>query len=137
MATKLKEPAQPLPFIHPNEMPDTYAITGVGHCMAPLIADGTILVLSKTAHPEPGDIVGVIFTREAAGSWGLPGLVKRLAFHLPPASGGLVVVEQINPARRYLIPSTDVLAVHKAIGTAESDGPGRAKFRPSNVEAWQ
>lgn len=135
MATAFKR--TPLPFIHPDDMPETYAITGVGQCMAPLIADGTILVLSKAPQPEPGDIVGVIFTREAAASWGMPGIVKRLAFHLPPRCGGLIVVEQINPTRRYLIRSTDVLAVHKAIGTAESDGDGRARFNPAKMEAWQ
>lgn len=54
---------------------------------------------------------------------------------LPPLDGrgkavGLVVVDQINPPRRYCIPTTDVLAVHKFVGVAESTGPGMARYRP-------
>lgn len=135
MATSLK--AAPLPFIHPDDMPDQYALTGVGQCMSPLIADGTLLVLDKRQAPQPGDIVGLVFTRQAAQRWGVPGLLKRLALALPPSNcTGLVVVDQINPSRRYAIPTTDVLAVHKAIGTAERHEDGRVLFRPSKVEAW-
>jgi hypothetical protein len=117
-------------------MPDQYALTGVGQCMAPMIADGTLLVFDKRQEPQRGDIVGLVFTREAAQRWGVPGLLKRLAFALPPSDlprdfQGLVVVDQINPPRRYAIPTSDILAVHKAIGTAESDGDGRARFHPS------
>ena len=140
MATAFKL-TNSLPFIHPDDMPDQYALKGVGQCMAPLIADQTLLVFDKRQEPRPGDIVGLVFTREAAQRWGLPDLLKRLALALPPSdpppgSKGLVVVDQLNPPRRYCIPTTDILAVHKAIGTAESDGPGRARCRPSKVEAW-
>ena len=136
MATQIK--AAPLPFIHPDTMPDQYALKAVGYCMAPMIPDGTLMVFDKRHEPTPGDIVGVVFTPDAAAQWGLPGLVKRLVLALPPAGlrTGLVVVEQISPPRQYVIPMTDVLAVHKAIGTAEADGEGRARFRPSKVEAW-
>lgn len=133
--------AAPLPFIHPDDMPDQYALTGVGRCMEPLIGDGTLLVFDKHQEPQRGDIVGLVFTQEAARRWGAPGLLKRLTFALPPSDlppgcHGLVVVEQINPPRQYTIPAGDILAVHKAIGTAERDGEGRAQFRPSKVEAW-
>jgi hypothetical protein len=108
--------------------------------MAPLIADGTLVVFDKHPEPRPGDIVGLVLTREAAKRWGVPGLLKRLALALPPTDlrgfQGLVVVDQINPPRRYCIPTADVLAVHKAIGTAESDGAGQAWFLPTKVEAW-
>ena len=139
MATVLK--SAPLPFIHPDDMPDEYALIAVGHCMEPLIANGTLLVFDKRQEPRRGDIVGLIFTREAAERWQLPGLLKKLAMALPPSDlprgcEGLVVVDQINPPRRYCIPMSDVLAVHKAVGTAESDGPGRARFCPAKVEAW-
>lgn len=113
--------AQPLPFIHPDEMPGVYALTGYGDCMRPLIADGEVLVFSKTASPQPGDVVSVIFTQEAGQRSRVPGLIKRLALPLPPLAG-LIVVDQINPPRRYAIPSTDVLAVHRCMGVGESDG---------------
>lgn len=140
MATAFKQ--RTLRFIHPDEMPDVYSLTGVGRCMEPLIWDGTLIVFDKRQAPQRGDMVGLIFTSEAAQSWGVPGMIKRLALSLPPddvpcGGTGLVVVEQINPPRQYLVPVTDLLAVHKAIATAESDGEGRAKYRPSKVEAWQ
>ena len=138
MATAFRSEADRLSFIHPDTMPDQYALVGIGQCMAPLIPDGTLMVFDKRPEPRPGDIVGLVFTREAAKRWGLPGLFKRLALALPPSDecGGLVVVDQLNPPRRYCIPTGDVLAVHKAVGTAESDGDGQARFYPSKVEAW-
>lgn len=141
MATAFQ--TNPLPFIHPDDMPDQYALTGVGQCMMPLIADGTLLVFDKHQAPERGDIVGLVFTQEAAQQWGVPGLVKRLAMALPPPASdlplnchALVVVEQINPHRQYCIPTSDILAVHKAIGTAEPGPKGQVLFRPSKKEAW-
>ena len=125
------------PFIHPDDMPDLHALHGYGTCMEPLIADGTLLVVDKRETPCPGDVVSVIFTREAAARWRLPGMVKKLALALPPmdvgAGGevvGLVVLDQINPPRRYAIPTTDVLAVHKCVGTATSQGDGLAAYNP-------
>ena len=139
MATAFK--SETLPFIHPDDMPNRYALKGVGVCMAPLFEDGVLLVCDKRPEPVPGDIVSLIFTQEAAQKWGFPGLVKKLAMALPPwnligDACGLVVADQINPPRRYCIPTSDLLAVHKVIGTAEPDGEGQARFYPSKVEAW-
>lgn len=140
MAAAAKPASAPLPFIHPDHMPDRYALTGRGACMSPLIPDGTLLVFDKREEPQPGDVVGITFTPEAARQWNLPGLVKRLVMALPtsPTGGlsGLIVVEQLNPPRQYCIPSWDVLAVHKAVGTAIRDDEGRAMFCPTKVEAW-
>ena len=141
MATAFKSEAHELPFIHPDEMPDQYALRGVGDCMAPLFQDGTLFVCDKRREPVPGDIVSLVFTKEAARRAGVPGLVKKLAMALPPwnLAGdalGLVIVDQLNPPRRYSLPTSDVLAVHKVIGIAESDDEGRAKFRPSQPEPW-
>ena len=134
MATAFKTEAQPLPFIHPDDMPDMYALTGVGTCMEPLLPDRSLLVFDKREKPKPGELVGLIFTREAARRWGLPGMIKRLHLALPPTelpqgTVGLVVVEQINPPRQYSILSTDLLAVHKCVGTGERSECGRVRFR--------
>ena len=138
MATAFISDTEALPFIHPDDMPDQYALTAVGTCMAPLIDDGAVIVFDKRKEPQRGDVVGIVFSKQAARQWGVPGLVKKLAFALPPSGmpGGLIVVDQINPPRRYCIPTRDVLAVHKAIGTAESDGEGQARFYASNQDAW-
>ena len=128
-----------LPFIHPDDMPNQYALKGVGDCMVPVLQDGELMVCDKRREPVPGDTVALIFTREVARKWGVSGLVKKLAMALPPwdlagDACGLIVVDQLNPPRRYVIPTTDVLAVHMVIGIAESAGDGRATFRPSQAE---
>lgn len=123
---------EPLPFIHPDDMPDRYALTGRGTCMLPLVQDGAILVMDKTQVPEVGDTVTLVFTPEAARRHGMPGIVKRLSFTLPPsrfADMGQIMVEQLNPPRPYAYSARDVLAVHKCIGFAESGGGGQVQFR--------
>ena len=128
MATAPLAPA-PLPFIHPDDMPDVYALTGVGTCMEPLLPHGACLVFDKRESPEPGDIVGLIFTPAAAARRGMPGWLKRLTAPPPPEGfDGLIIVEQINPPRTYSVPTTDVLAIHKFIGTATTTGEGQAMF---------
>ncbi|MCD2325012.1 hypothetical protein LQ953_13390 [Sphingomonas sp. IC-56] len=139
MATAFKHAAQPLPFIHPDDMPPRYALPGIGHCLEPLVKNGTLVAFDKERQPEPGNIVGLIFTREAAKGRGVPGMIKRLAMALPPTGlpkgcSGLVVVEQINPPRRYHIPVDELLAVHAAYGFAESAGDGRAMVTPFSKE---
>lgn len=125
---------RPLPFIHPDDMPDVYALTGVGTCMLPLLDDGGLLIFDKRLNPQPGDIVGLIFTREAGLRRGQPGSIKRLVMGLPPAGfDGIVVAEQINPHRVYYFPTTDLLAVHKFVGTAESTGDGQARLKPART----
>lgn len=133
MATALNGAGSPLPFIHPDDMPDVYALRGVGTCMEPRVPDGSLVVMDKRQTPAPGDVVSVTFTREAAARWRLPGLLKMLALGLPPMNlvgdaVGLIVVDQINPPRRYAIPTTDVLAVHKCLGTAETGSDGTVRF---------
>lgn len=109
-----------IPFIHPDEMPQLYALVGKGHCMEPRLHDGADLVFTKQGIPTAGDIVGIVFTKSAAQRWKQPGLVKRLVMALPPAGfAGIVVVEQLQPPRRYFIPTDDVLAVHRCLGVAE------------------
>ena len=123
----------PLPFIHPDDMPDVYALTGVGTCMEPLFKDGVLLAFDKRQKPVPGDIVGLIFTREAALRRNLPGSIKRLVMALPPAGfDGLVIGEQINPHRVYSFPTTDLLAVHKCVGRVERLPDGQTVYRPAD-----
>ena len=123
----------PLPFIHPDDMPDVYALTGVGTCMEPLLQDGGVIAFDKRKPPVPGDIVGLIFTREAALRRNLPGMLKRLVMALLPAGfDGIVVAEQINPHRVYYIPTTDVLAVHKCVGRVSKLADGSTVYRPAD-----
>jgi len=123
-----------IPFIHPDDMPDLYALTGVGTCMQPLVSDGACIAFDKRPPVESGDIVGIVFTREAGRRRGLPGLVKRL---VAPDVFGQIVVEQVNPRQRMAIPATDVLAIHKMIGIAETRPDGSTFVRLPRREADQ
>lgn len=128
MATAPKLPE--MPFVHPDDMPDLYCLTGVGTCMEPLILDGALVACDKRETPRRGDIVVLTFTREAARRHGFPGMVKRLTKNLLP--GGfdyLVEVEQLNPPRRLGYWSSELLAVHKMIGIAEHHADGSTFLR--------
>jgi len=90
-----------LPYIHPDDMPEFYALTGVGTCMEPELTDGAAIAFTKKGTPQPRDLVGIIFTETAAQRWGQPGLIKRLILPIPPAGfADVVAVEQLNPPRR-------------------------------------
>lgn len=136
MATAFRDAAKPLPFIHPDDMPDLYALPGYGTCMMPVIRDGALVVCDKRQQPEPGDSVVVHFTRDYARRQGVPGAIKRLKMALPPpeicaVGNALIVVEQINPRRTFTFYAADVLAVHKVVGIGEATSPGSAQYRPS------
>lgn len=125
-----------LPFIHPDAMPDRYALTGYGTCMAPFINDGDCIAFDKREQPQQGDLVGIIFSQPAGKRRGLPGLVKRLVATPAQGFGDVFIVEQVNPPRRFSIPATDVLAVHTMIGICERDANGRAMVRlPKEIGA--
>lgn len=124
------------PFIHPDDMPDVFALRGYGTCMEPLVADGSLLVCDKRKAPQVGDTVSLIFTEEAAHRNQLPGMIKRLVSPVPPLGlDARVIVEQLNPPRRYAIPTADLLAVHKVVGFAQSSSEGKATVRRELVEA--
>lgn len=118
----------PLSFIHPDDMPNVYAITGRGTCLEPVIHDGSLLVCDKRVMPQPGDAVALHFTSEFAQLFGYPGAVKRL--RLPVDGADVIEVDQLNPPRRYTFDPADVLAIHKVVGIAEPDDTG-ARWRPS------
>jgi len=132
MATAAIAPRTALPFIHPDDMPDRYCLPGIGTCMEPLIANGSLVAFDKREKPRRGDIVCLIFTRASAQRYGVPGMIKRLAMDVPDGFDGfdtLVVVEQINPVRTLTFWTSELLAVHKFIGLPERRSDGGAWVR--------
>lgn len=121
----------------PDECPEIYASTCKGTCLEPIYRDGACLVFSKAERAVPGDFVGV-WLQSQDGT--VERRVKRLALGLPeniefpfklhPLSEAepLVVLDQLNPAQTYCIPATKVIALHKVIGEAESNGDGTARL---------
>lgn len=121
--------ASPPPFIDPADMPDIYAVPGVGTCMEPRVPNGQLLAFDKRIAPEPGDIVVLFFHQHHAARYGAPGWVKRLVIGPPPAGfRGVIAVEQLNPPRQYLVPTAHVAAIHRCIGFAAADPSGRAQL---------
>jgi hypothetical protein len=103
--------------------------------MEPELTDGAAIAFTKKGTPQPGDTVGIIFTETAAERWGQPGLIKRLVLPIPPAGfAGVVAVEQLNPPRRYFIPTDDIFAVHRCLGMAEQRGK-EVRIRRALMEA--
>jgi hypothetical protein len=114
-------------------LPDVYALACRGHCMEPEIADGSVLVFDKLAVVRSGD-VAVIWCRpnlhSAAKS---EGAVRRVVMGPPPgvefpflrnlgaADAPHVLLRQLNPRRSYPLACTEIVAMHRCVGTTERD----------------
>lgn len=140
MATAYNEEAQRARRVHDlADVPATYAAVGYGSCMEPVIKHGECLVFSKNDSGENGDVVGIWFKPDRIPVGQFQHFVKRLVMKPPvsfPYEGRgdaipLVIVEMLNPPRTMRILATDIMAIHKCIGTAEPGENGMAKFRPS------
>ena len=115
-------------LIDPATLPDAYALTLQGDCLAPVIPDGASVGIDKHAKPKAGDIVCIWFRPEATAPDGLQCTLKKLVFNIAdwvtfpyrdhPKSEvvPVLIVKQFNPERQYTIKCSNVLAVHKATG---------------------
>jgi hypothetical protein len=125
-------------FADPDQIPSLYALRGVGTCMEPLIGDGSLLAFNKDDPAQSGDTVNIWFHPYRVKPGAPQGMIKRLLYGLPPKDVpsalldmAVVVVDQLNPPRQYQIPASHILAIHKCIGFAETDGGRIAKFPTS------
>lgn len=135
--------------IDPADYPEVYASTLAGTCLEPEFHDGDCLVFSKTEACQAGDFVGVWLHPDIAARETSPRCIKRLWMGLPPGFTfpfrpaptnevmPLVMLEQLNPPRRYRIPATDIVAVHKVIGTAVLNGDGTAAMVPFDTDQME
>lgn len=140
-ALRTQPPHEP----EPDECPGVYASVARGDCLEPVYKDGDCLVFSKSEKPVPGDFIGLWLRRADRPGTSIR-RVKRLVLALPPVpipcrldpaseAEPLVVVEQLNPPRTWCIGVSHVLAVHKVIGTATTNGDGTARFVPGEARA--
>lgn len=128
--------------IDAQDIPDVYAVKASGDCLKPLFPHGTTFVFSKLGRPQAGDYVGIWFDPDTVPDGEMPRQVKRLAFDLPeelhfpykvPAIDGvdpMVVFDMLNPPRRLQARASRIIAMHKVIGTAVSNGDGTARMLP-------
>ncbi|HEV7323511.1 MAG TPA: S24/S26 family peptidase [Bosea sp. (in: a-proteobacteria)] len=119
--------------IHPDEMPDIYAMIVEGDCMLPHIKTGTKLMFSRTEAYQPGDMV-ILFRRPDMVKPGEhQAIVKRLV--LPPAPWAkfgvdrhpksevdpVVIVEMFNPRRQLAYSVSGLQGIHKCLGPVPDD----------------
>ena len=115
--------------VDPSALPDQYALTVVGSCMAPAIPHGARATFSKTEKYGQGDIVVIWFRPEFVKDGDAPCALKRLTLALPPWVKGFpytdhpqsdvaaaIAFEQDSPRRTYSMKCRDVAAIHKFTG---------------------
>lgn len=123
----------PTQGIDVESLPDRYAMRLKGHCLDPELMDGAFIEFSKSEAPKVGDFV-ILFRRpEFVAEGQTQCLIKRLATMIPPyvtwpwkehpesEVRALVFVEQLNPPRIYQVRCSDLLAIHKCVGTLAPD----------------
>lgn len=113
---------------HPDDLPDTYVMTGDGRCLEPDIMDGTKLLFSRTERYQPGDFVAIFKRREFTIAGDHQVVIKRLIIApraeywerpAKPAKGNVaptVVVEMLNPRKILHFDPAGLLGLHKCLG---------------------
>jgi hypothetical protein len=119
--------------IHPDDLPELYAMIVEGDCMLPYIKSGEKLMFSRTEPYQRGDMV-ILFRRpELVKPGDHQALVKRLI--VPPAPWAkfgvdrradsnidpMIVVEMFNPRRQMGIRVSDLQGIHKCLGPVPDD----------------
>ena len=135
-------PSGPSPDAHilpaPDELPDIFATICVGTCLEPEIMDQSCLVFDKREPVANGDFVVLMFRDGFVPPGETPGMVKRLvsgagmplAREISPKSEvvPLIFVEMLNPPKMLHFKATDVVAMFRCVGMADSKGDGRASL---------
>ncbi len=127
----------------PNEIdaldvPEAYVSVAKGNCLEPAYRDGDHLIFSKSSLPLKGDYVGIWFLPDVVPDGEAPRQIKRLSsdstagFQLPwhatevDEPEPFVHFEMFNPPRKLRVPASKIVAMHKVLGMAESNGDGTA-----------
>jgi hypothetical protein len=121
-----------------------YSLLLKGHCLNPVFRDGDKVIVDKEG-PLDGGCYAVFYYRpEIVPSGELPMQLKRLVTAMPPhltlpfrehpksELRFVIAVEQLNPAKRWMVFCEDLLAVHHCIGRAD-DPDVQAKLA---AEGW-
>lgn len=128
--------------IDASDVPNIYASVARGDCMEPVFHDQDCLVFSKSAELQMGDYVGIWFDPAIVPNGEPPRQIKRLAMGLMPGLRlpwnpkpgdevePLLYFEMFSPPNRLRIRASKVVAMHKVIGLAETNGDGTAKQLP-------
>lgn len=105
-------------------LPELYGLQVAGDCLHPEVPDGSVVHVSTTENPRPGDFVVIYRWARFVqpGEWQV--LVKRLVLdirnpasevRLPGPHSLGVLCEMLNPPTRLVYPAEQVEAVHKVV----------------------
>lgn len=109
--------------------------------MEPVIREGTPVVGKKNGKLNAGDLVIIWVKPEFVAAGEHPALIKRLVMDVPhwvkfpyrdhPNSNvrAVIIVEQINPHRQFVIPCDRLLGIHKCLGPLPVDAVYNAKTK--------
>jgi hypothetical protein len=126
--------------LQPADLPDRYASIATGDCLEPIFSDGACLVFSKSEPVEAGDFVGIWLKPEILKEGELQRRVKRLLFGIWPGMTfpftlsehdgvePIVVLEMLNPPKMLQVRASHILAMHKVVGEAKTNGDGTAQM---------
>jgi hypothetical protein len=113
---------------HPDTMPDRYVVHCAGNCMEPDIADGAPVLVEKHGKIAPGDLVVLFFKPDHVPAGKHLAILKRLVMAPPhyvsfpwrehPKSEvhALIIVEMLNPRKKFAYECEHLLGVHKCLG---------------------
>ncbi|MEY9629061.1 hypothetical protein [Sinorhizobium fredii] len=113
---------------HPDDLPETYVMTGDGHCLEPEIGHGQKLMFSRTERYKPGDFVAIFKRREFTASGDHQVIIKKLLiapraeYWTDPANfrcgnvGAIVIAQMLNPGRVLHFDPAALLGIHKCLG---------------------
>jgi hypothetical protein len=127
-------PAQALPAIDPEQLPDLYCLKLAGDCLEPVIPDRATVMIKKSETFDVGDVVVIWFRPELIAPGKPQSSLKRITMNAPPwvkfpykdhpesDVQALIMVEQLNPPTGYRLRCADIIAIHKAIGYSPAGG---------------
>lgn len=102
----------------PADLPRRYAMLTEGNCMWPAIMDGTVCEMDREQTPAEGEIACIIRSEAATP----PGEHQALVKIYRGTFCGIVFLETLNPSAVLALPSADVLAIHRVVGTRGAGG---------------
>lgn len=95
-------------------VPKAYAVYSRGLSMVPRYYDGELLHIHPGKPVQPGDFVVIQLRPDGPGD-APKALIKRLVRR----SGSKVTVEQFQPAKTFDLKASEIISIHRIVGTGE------------------
>ncbi len=128
---------EPRHFFDGVVQPDAYGCPLSGTCMAPVLNDGDMLLLSPAGLPQPGNFVLLI---PAQG--GTPWLKRLVLAPMLPVGNPLhpdsdvapvLIVDMLNPPRRFIVSTDRLAAMHRVVGVIRKEEVAAARTAAARV----